>query len=74
MHDDIVRYIVSSPDRFIPFLFVVAEIKTEKSGLGTRLRYIIGGLIISTNLDGFSLANHGGFAKLMSLQKHGISI
>ena len=24
------------------------------------VRYIIGGLIVSTNLDGFSLANHGG--------------
>ena len=34
------------------------------------VRYIIGGLIVSTNLDGFSLANHGGFAKLMRLQKY----
>ena len=29
--------IVLSPDRFIPFLFAMAQIKTEKSGLGTRL-------------------------------------
>ena len=34
------------------------------------VRYIIGGLIVSTNLDGFSLANHGGFAKFMRLQKY----
>ena len=33
-------YVVSFPDRFFPFLFVVVEkpqIKMEKSGLGTRL-------------------------------------
>ena len=30
-------------------------------------------LIVSTNLDGFSLANHGRFAKFAKLSRHTVS-